>query len=254
VVILWQLGRADVALPIVLLLGTLAILRWRYRVQRAFLELDARQTPVRRKLEYLRSLLIERSPAAEVRLFGLPDHLIEAWRGLNEGLLRQISEARLGNLRRELPRSLFPVAIYGLVILTLLHAAARGAVSPGAFVALLYAAQQYQDQLRPTTIRVEAVLKLLHELGYLQEFLSLEGEETQCPVPSARCSVENDRLSPGTGHRALGAKRQTASASRGSASPIRAAARPSSRASICGFGRGSGSPSSGRTARARAPW
>jgi ATP-binding cassette subfamily B protein len=179
VVILWQLGQAQAALPVVLLCGTLATLSWRYRVRRAFLELDARQTPLRRKLEYLQSLLIERSPAAEVRLFHLRDHLLDAWRGLNAGLLRQLSDARLSSLRRELPRTLFPIGIYGLVILTLLRAAAHGAVSPGAFVALLFAAQQYQDQLRPTTIRVEAVVKLLHELAYLQEFLSLKGEEAR---------------------------------------------------------------------------
>ncbi len=176
-VILWQLGRASLTLPIVLLLGTAVTVGWRTHLQGALLRLDARQTPLLRQVLYLRSLLSERGSAAEVRLFGLGDHLIAAWRVANDRLLHQTSDLRVHSLRRALPWSLIPALVYAAVVLALLQAAAHHVLTPGSFIALLFAAQAYQDQLWPLSSRVEAVAKLLHELAYLQRFLDLPAAE-----------------------------------------------------------------------------
>lgn len=56
------------------------------------------QTTARRRQEYWRKLLTERSPAPEVRLFGLAGHLRGSWRSTTDEILREKTALRLKNL------------------------------------------------------------------------------------------------------------------------------------------------------------
>src|SRR5262249_10303667 len=135
-------------------------------------------TTVDRKMDYWRSLLIQRSAAAEVRLFDLGAHIITRWRALADQRLRTLSARRRGHLR---PSILWTTApndgVFFLLGLALLFAGINGRLTSGALVALLVAISQYDWHIHNLSWRLERFQRLWIDLGYISTLLTLEGEE-----------------------------------------------------------------------------
>jgi ATP-binding cassette subfamily B protein len=177
VAILGAMATVHWTLPVVLLLGSFLLLRWRVRAGRELVKIQYGQTPLQRRRDYWRSLLLERGSAAEVRLFGLAPHILRSWRDLTDRAQREVSGARSRNLRRGVPVTLGTVGLQGLVVALLLVAVARGALTAGAFVAYLYALQEYLNHLHNNSSRLEVLQRFVRELGYADAFFALKGEE-----------------------------------------------------------------------------
>ena len=174
--ILWALGRVHWLIPLALCGGSILLVAWHVRREREFIEINFSQTPLARRRDYWRALLTRRAPAAEVRLFGLADHIARAWHALTERALQEISAARHRNVRSAFPVMAANVLLFGGVSLALIAQAARGRVSAGVLVALLYVTESYLTRLHMISWRVETLQRFFAELRYVPRFFALAAE------------------------------------------------------------------------------
>ena len=175
--ILWVLMEAHWGFSLMLLIGGLVMMRWSMAEERIFIEINHRQTPLQRRQAYWRNLLTERASAAEVRLFGLGEHILSAWRGLTERMIGEISAVRWRYVAATLTAMAILVVLYGLSLAGLLYLASKGELSPGKLIAFLYAIHHYLFFLHNNGFRIAKVQWFLSELRYVPEFLSLEEGE-----------------------------------------------------------------------------
>ena len=169
------LGQWQVAL--ILLLGNIPLLLWSSRTAAEFVQINYRQTPQRRRLNYLRSLLTERDTASETRLYGLKTYIRDRWHDLNEQLLAELEKSRLRNARSNSTQIMVSVGLIGVSLLLMLYSAMQHTLSPGAFVALLLALQQFQKQVDALGWSIFMFQSATTEISYLPEFLQLPEEQ-----------------------------------------------------------------------------
>lgn len=184
------------AVPLLLLAGGMALVRWNVSISREFNRINYEQAPVQRRLGYWRSLLTDRSAAAEVRLFDLSDHLVGRWRVLCRSMLAEIADARHRHIRRAVPVTALSALLYSFAAAFVLYAGAREAASPGTVVALLYGIEQYRYLAQGIAFRTGALQSLGVVLSYLWEFLSSDeeprrGKAAPAAVMSAGVRFEN---------------------------------------------------------------
>ena len=168
----WSVPAAMLTVSGLLLLSHGIQVKWYVNVNRS-------QTTARRRQEYWRRLLTERSPAPEVRLFGLAGHLIESWRSTTDAMLREKTALRLKNLSLIIPSSLATVALFGIVLFSLVWAANAGAVTVGAVVAYVYITWTYIGRVSSLHWRVRSLQEFAVKLSYLPEFLALGRTDRQ---------------------------------------------------------------------------
>ena len=140
-------GAAHWSLPLILTAGTTLALLLRVRVLRERYLLERKQTEPDRRLGYLASLMTGREPAAEVRLFGLADHLLRSWGRLYADLRNE----RLALVRREFrfegASSTGESLTFGVALAVVVALVAGGALTLGQYAAFVGAVQQFQQAL-----------------------------------------------------------------------------------------------------------
>ena len=175
---LYALSTAHWVIPLVLLAGSVYTIRRDMQVEQAFIEIVIRQTGVRRHRDYWRRMLTERGPAAEIRLFGLGQHFVMLWRGLTDRILKEIEAGfRRIAISLELMPELVTVTLNGFAVLVLIIVAARGEITVGALVALIYITQEYLTHLGNIGWRVRDLQEFSAKFQYVRRFLDLRGEE-----------------------------------------------------------------------------
>ena len=162
-----------------------AVLLLSHAVQvRRYVNVNRSQTKARRRQEYWRRLLTERSPAPEVRLFGLADHIRRSWRSTTDAMLREQTALRVKNLSLIVPSSLATVALFGIVLFSLVWAANAGAVTAGAVVAYVYITWTYIGRVSDLHWRIRSLQEFAVKLSYLPEFLALGQTDRQGGAPA----------------------------------------------------------------------
>ncbi len=142
------------------------------------------QTNARRRQEYWRRLLTERSPAPEVRLFGLADHITRSWRSTTDAMLREQTALRVKNLPLIIPSALVTIGLFGIVLFSLVWAANAGVVTAGAIVAYVYITWTYIGRVSDLHWRIRSLQEFAVKLSYLPEFLALGRAERQGGSPA----------------------------------------------------------------------
>jgi ATP-binding cassette subfamily B protein len=175
--VLWALGRAHWLISAALFGGGLWLVRWHVRQWKELAAVTDEQTPRERKRQYWRSLLTERGPAAEVRLFGLGEHILSQWRELTQAALAEITAVRRRETRRGLGITGVNIGIYAVGALGLILSAQRGAISAGTLVALLYLLEEYLVLVANASWRLRDLQRFLTELRHVPAFLVLPGDE-----------------------------------------------------------------------------
>ena len=164
----------------VAMLAVSAVLLLSHGVQvRRSVDVDRSQTMARRRQEYWRKLLTERSPAPEVRLFGLATHLIGSWRSTTDAMLREKTALRVKNLSLVIPSSLATVVLFGIVLFSLVWAANAGVMTAGAIVAYVYITWTYVGRVSDLHWQVHSLQGFVVKLSYLPEFFGLGQTERQ---------------------------------------------------------------------------
>ena len=164
----------------VAMLAVSAVLLLSHGVQvRRSVDVDRSQTMARRRQEYWRKLLTERSPAPEVRLFGLATHLIGSWRSTTDAMLREKTALRVKNLSLVIPSSLATVVLFGVVLFSLVWAANAGVMTAGAIVAYVYITWTYVGRVSDLHWQVHSLQGFVVKLSYLLEFFGLGQTERQ---------------------------------------------------------------------------
>jgi ATP-binding cassette subfamily B protein len=185
-VILWALGAVHVVLPAVLLGGGALLLRWYAVTTLEMFDILGAQTALQRRRDYLRDLLTQRASAAEVRLFGLGGHLTGRWRRVADQLHGEQAVAYERRLPKGVALTAALVALELVVIAGLVLAAARGALTVGGLVALVYATRQYMGEIFRVGNRLSQLQRFFGELRYVADFFELgRGESAGGTTPPA---------------------------------------------------------------------
>lgn len=174
--VLWAVSRVQWAIAVPLLLGSLLLIRCHVRQGRELTAVLDEQTPLQRRRDYWRSLVTERGPAAEVRLFDLGETIPRSWRGLTNRVLGEIAAARRSQMAQGMAITGLNIGIYGVVAAALILAAAGGRISAGTLVALLYLLEEYLQHLGNLSWRLRDMQRFLAELRHVPAFLQLEGD------------------------------------------------------------------------------
>ena len=177
ITILWMLGTAHWAIPLVLGGGGIVLIRRQMKEAGKEINIRYEQTPLQRRLEYWRDLLTERRPAAEVRLFQLGGHIVQSWRRLSDEVLKEIGTARFRAVVGSIPTTLLNIMVFGTVVWFLIYTASKGNLTSGALVALLLISQQYMTRINGLGTGIKNVQSFFSELAYVPRFLETEGDE-----------------------------------------------------------------------------
>ena len=191
--IVWALTQVHWLLGAMLAVSSVAITAWRLHRGRALVSAQRRQTPLQRRRDYWRDLLIQRSAAAEIRLFALEDYCLQRWRALALHLHQELTHVRMGTLWREIPLSAAHIGVFSLGSVGLLLVAQQHALTPGGFVASLLAIQQFLDLMQNFS-RVDTIQQVISELMAVPAFLALEGNEPSDGLPAPRLVTDGIRF------------------------------------------------------------
>lgn len=183
--VLFTLGQVNWLIPLVLILGQIPLITWGFEANKAFHIMNYEQTAQRRQLTYWRSLLTEREAAAEVRLYGLQDHIIAGWRNLNSELIKRLAKLRLKFLFDYNKISMLTYSLLGFGLLMLLYAALHHQLTAGAFIALLLGLQQFNTLTGSLQWQFEYAYRATKEIQYVPEFLNLKSEDFHESGPAA---------------------------------------------------------------------
>ena len=168
----WVAARGDLLAPALILVTGLAtmVVPWQFGVQ--WYALQRAMTPETRLLQYMATLLTERSSAKEVRLFGLAPYLLGRWQGYADHLRqRTLALNNQGRLRLAAV-DLIPLAAFGGAVLLILLRAQAGLITVGGTVAALYALLSLQEQWEGVSGRFSEVWGwYLRAVGDLTTFL-----------------------------------------------------------------------------------
>lgn len=141
------MGLSHWSLPLLLIIGTTLSVLPRLRILRERYILERKQTERERRLGYIEWLMAGREAAAEVRLFGLGDHLLGSWARLY-GELRNERLALVGReFRFEGGSSTAESLTFGLALTVVVSLVAGGALTLGQYAAFVGAVQQFQHSL-----------------------------------------------------------------------------------------------------------
>lgn len=177
VVLIVFLGTVHWSLALVLLGGSALLLRHHLAQARHVVAMASAQSALQRRQRYWASLLTDRAPALEVRLLGLQDHLVACWRHVTQRLLETMRAARTVGARRDASTALLVTAINGAALVALVFAAFAGRVSAGTFVALIFAMQQYLDQIERLSSRIGGQALFLGRLHHIAAFIARPDQE-----------------------------------------------------------------------------
>ena len=175
---LYALSTAHWLIPLILSAGGVYTIRRHMQVEQAFIHIMLRQTTLRRRRNYWRRMLTERGPAAEIRLFDLGPHFVALWRRLTDRILKEIEAGfRRIAIRLEVMPELVTVTLNGFAVLLLILVAARGEITVGALVALIYITEEYLTHLGNMGWRLRDLLEFSAKFQHVRRFLALRGDE-----------------------------------------------------------------------------
>jgi ATP-binding cassette subfamily B protein len=170
VAIIWSIAAVSLPGAALLLVGGVMIVWWRMWRTQEIIAIDHSQTQLQRRRDYWRRLLTERESAAEVRLFGLTEHIVAAWRTLTKQSLDELTIVHYRNAGKEIGVALVTAGLSAGVMLTLILSAVQGRLTIGALIALLFAIQQYADHINRISNRLRRLQRYLAELRYAMDF------------------------------------------------------------------------------------
>jgi ATP-binding cassette subfamily B protein len=176
VTLLLFVGSAGWVFPAILLAGLVPLHFAGARFRRRHSSLQRAHTARARVVTYLTDLLTGRPAAAEIRLFGLGEHLLEK----RQTLFASMRDERL-RLQREFVRYAVPTSIveqltYGAVVIATVALVARGSLSIGSLAAYLGAAELFRHAFQFLLIGISTVDDDLRYIGDLLDYLDLEAE------------------------------------------------------------------------------
>ena len=165
----WLLAAFLVAVAVVV-----SILRGRAAARLA--QVYYHSSPLRREVGYWSGLLSSRDTGAELRLFGLADHLIGHWRGVFGHHVAEMDRGRrqvaLGFLT-EVAVKQIAIMITGIALVIL---ASTRQISIGQLVALLYALSQFESVTNTLGWSSASLIREWTTIAHLRDFLALDSE------------------------------------------------------------------------------
>lgn len=175
--IMWMLGTAHWFLPLILLLGTIILLKWRVKSGIDLTSAMVSLIPVQRKRSYMMNMVTERAPASEIRLYGLAAYMIGRWRELSDRMMNQFNAVQRSNMAKGIPVVAIQIGIHASILSVLLLLGAEGKLSAGVLIALMFAVQQYLDRIQNISWRIEGLHRFCSELQQARHFFAMKGEE-----------------------------------------------------------------------------
>ncbi|NKB71515.1 MAG: ATP-binding cassette domain-containing protein [Candidatus Latescibacteria bacterium] len=189
-------GAAHPLFPLILLAGLLPGHLSRIAFRRRTYSLNLRHTRAQRMRTYLGELVSGPQHAAEIRLFGLHQHLLGKWDRACRHLHKETVELKA----REFKQTTFSTATsqltFGLVLTGVVALIARGGLSVGYYAAFLSAAERFRGALSQVLWACHSIDADLRYIRDLLEYLDLPEERRggRSPAPKAAGHVPEIRF------------------------------------------------------------
>ena len=184
------LATAHPVLPLILIIGMVPANIYTGRIFKKVWLLSSEQTGSERRAEYLTGLMTQREPAAEVRLFRLGSHLIEARRALVSRLRRERLDLAGEHMRRVTLHALADQVSFGAVIAGVLMMILRGGLSIGHFASHWEAAQRFKRYMMSL---MNGIMNTDTNLRYVADLIDyLEASESEASPTDVAGSPRDD--------------------------------------------------------------
>ena len=144
-----------------------------------FIDVNYKSSPQRQEIDYWGALLSSRRAAAEIRAYQLGEYLLGYWRRAFERYVAVIKNARFRLAFVQLLSACAHDIIIWTNSLALVIVAARGTISVGTMVALLYGIVRFRELAQSASFGVSQLAQHLIQLRQLREFLELADESAK---------------------------------------------------------------------------
>lgn len=204
--LLLYVGSTSLLFPAILLLGFLPLHVLGSRQRQRQFALQRAHTGRERRVSYLDDLMTGREAAAEIRLFGLGEHLLEKRQTLFASMREERLRLAREFVKRAVPASAGEQVTYSLVVTGAVALVARGGLSVGYLAAYLGAAERFRDSLMFLMLCISTIDADLRTIRDLLEYLELPEEasapEARPSAPALRCEQVSFTY-PGSDHPVL---------------------------------------------------
>jgi ATP-binding cassette subfamily B protein len=189
--LLVYVGSAGLLFPAILLAGLVPLHFAGTRFRRRHSELQRAHTARARVLTYLTDLMTGRQAAAEIRLFGLGEYLLEKRQTLFAAMRDERLQLQREFVRYAVPTSAVEQLTYGAVVTATVALVARGSLSIGYLTAYLGAAQRFRDAFLFLLLGLSSIDDDLRYVGDLLDYLDSEGAGQT--LDARRSTLDDDR-------------------------------------------------------------
>lgn len=185
---LWLIGRYNWLIALLILAAAIPQSIVSYRVQQDAFETMVTRSPDARKLQYYSSALLSRRDAKEVRLFGLFDFFIDAYRNLYAKIHKQVRNVRVKQMWTSLLSQLLSSALSVVGLVWFVIAIKNGRINAGSFLIFVSALTSIASSLYAL---IENSSMLYDTLLYMQKYFvfmqyqeaELSSGQRQLPKP-----------------------------------------------------------------------
>lgn len=164
-------------IPLILFFGSIVFTLLQVKVFKERYLLDRQQTTPGRKVAYLSHLMTARSPARELRLYGLQDYIKKEWNKINANLISDRLKLTRKESSIEIVGSSGNTLTFAVTLMIIIALLMRGALSVGQYAAFLRAVISFQQDLTNFMYNI-AIIQA--DLRYIEDFfvyLDLQDEQ-----------------------------------------------------------------------------
>lgn len=174
-----------------LVVGTIFMIYIVIKVGKQFVEINYRQSPLKRKQSYWMGLSTSRETAAELRLFNLGSYFLKKWKKLGEQVLDELYDGRkrLAFLRMKGDFVLF--TLVAMMVIAIIISGIKGTITIGALIAFLYMINRFESAIYNVSGRLDMFTEFYNQFKYISAFLQA-GEEEKTEGIEAPATIKGE--------------------------------------------------------------
>ncbi|MEK3886296.1 ABC transporter ATP-binding protein [Bacillus sp. FSL K6-3431] len=177
IVIIAAISKSGILFAILLIAGSIPLIFLDIKASKEFVQVNYRQSPLKRHLNYWVSLSTSRNTAAELRLFGLGPYFLKKWKNLSDQLIDELYKVRKRVASLRVKGEIILIVLLSIIIVGTVYAGVKGTISVGVLVASLYMLNRFEQAISQVGGYGEALSDFYFRFQYVPKFLKSGIEE-----------------------------------------------------------------------------
>ena len=171
IVIFVAISQSGIIFTILLIAGSIILILINIEASKQFVQVNYRQSPLKRQQYYWMSLATSRETAAELRLFGLGSYFLKKWKSLSDQLIDELNDERkrIAFLRGR--GDLILIVLLAIMIIGIVSAGMKEMITVGALVAFLYMIDRFENAIYDVAGHGEMLSEFYYNLQHVPQFL-----------------------------------------------------------------------------------